>query len=164
MSITPEEISIRVGLDAKPAQKGLKNIEKTLKGFGKIGKANNKIFSDFLRLAGFAGLTKMTVDAGNFAHSMHIVSQQTGIAVDKLSKMRNVWVGLGADKKSLATFTQRMSSDLAGFFTGAGSNFYSAFARMGISPFDKGGNIRDVKELLGDVSKKIVLDKAIFKR
>ena len=158
MSITPEKISVKFELDAKPAQKGLKNIEKTLKGFGKIGKANNRIFSDFLRLAGFAGLTKMTLDAARFGHSMQVLGQQTGIAVDKLSKMQNIWAGFGADRKAFSGFAQRMSSDLAGHFTGEQSAFYSAFSRMHIPILDRNKNIRDIKELFGDVAQYISME------
>ena len=63
MSLTPEKISIDIALNSKKAEKGLKNIEKSLKGFGKIGKANNKIFRDFLKIASVAGLTKMAIEA-----------------------------------------------------------------------------------------------------
>lgn len=152
MSIAPEKISIQVGLDAKNAQKGLKNIEKTLKGFGKIGKANNRIFSDFLRLAGFAGLTKMTLDAAHFAHSMEVLGNRTGLATEKLAKMSNVWRAWGTDAKSLSTFAQKLAGDLALRRTTGGSAFYSAFRSMGINPLTAGGELKDLKELFGDVA------------
>ena len=152
MSVTPESIAIQVKLDGKQAEKGLKKIEKSLKGFGKIGKANNKIFGDFLRLAGFAGLTKMTIDAAHFAHSMEMLSQRTGIATGKLSQMQSVWAGLGTDAKAFSTFAGRLSSDLAKRYTAGGSAFYSAFANMGIQPLTASGNLKDIRELLGDIA------------
>ena len=155
-----EEIVVSFTPDTKKLDKSLKRVEKQLKGFGKIGKANNKIFGDFLRLAGFAGLTKMTMDAAHFAHSMQVLGQQTGIATDKLSKMSSVWKVWGTDAKALATFSKRLASDIAGRKTGAGSPFYSAFRSIGIDPLTKTGDIKDLRSLFGEMADYVQKQKA----
>lgn len=155
-----EEIVVSFTPDTKKLDKSLKRVEKQLKGFGKIGKANNKIFGDFLRLAGFAGLTKMTMDAAHFAHSMQVLGQQTGIATDKLSKMSSVWKVWGTDAKALATFSKRLASDVAGRKTGAGSPFYSAFRSIGIDPLTKTGDIKDLRSLFGEMADYVQRQKA----
>lgn len=148
-----EEIVVSFTPDTKKLDKSLKRVEKQLKGFGKIGKANNKIFGDFLRLAGFAGLTKMTMDAAHFAHSMQVLGQQTGIATDKLSKMSSVWKVWGTDAKALATFSKRLASDISGKYAGKDSPFYGAFRRFNVDPLDASRNIKDLRTLFGELAK-----------
>lgn len=147
-----EEIVVSFTPDTKKLDKSLKRVEKQLKGFGKIGKANNKIFGDFLRLAGFAGLTKMSIDATHLAHNLTILGQKTGMATSEVSKLRNAWASFGADAKSFDAFSKKMYSDLANRFSAGGSALESALATIGSSGFDEMGKLRSMRDILGDIA------------
>ena len=149
---TAGRVSIIIGADTKPAEKGLKKIEKSLKGFGKIGKANNKIFSDFLRLASVAGLTKMTLDAAHLSHSIDVLGQRTGMTTSKLSKMQNVWEALGSDAKAFDTWAKNVTSSLWAASRGEGSPIEEALAGFGLTGLNEFLEPKDLLSLLGEIS------------
>ena len=80
-----DKLIFKVIFDGKDAQKGLKDLKKSLKDIQTFGAKH--LTRTFAKLASIVGFTKMTLDASNFARSMTYLAQKTGIASAKLSNM-----------------------------------------------------------------------------
>lgn len=142
---------IRVGLEGKSAFKGLALLDKKMKGLNKPVKAMSNQFKSLLKLAGFAGFTKMAIDAGKFGRAMGILADKTGIAASKISSMRNSFSALGGSAKSIDNLLNNISTGLARLSMGDGA-MAATLSSMNISAWDENGRLKKADRLQGEIS------------
>lgn len=151
MAITAEKINILVGLNNKEALRGLASLDKRLKGLKKPVSNVNKIFGRMFKIAGFAGFTKMAVDAGKFGRAMVLLADKTGIAASKISAMRNSFAAMGGSAKSIDNLLNNLSTGLARLSMGDGA-LASTLSAMNINAWDENGRLKTADVLEGEIA------------
>lgn len=137
------------GMDrsARAFDKRVKELERTAKKFGTaIGSA----LAIGVTAAG-AALTKLTVDAVNYADQLDELSNRLGISTEQLSAWGYAAKLTGSDLESLASTIPRLSKNLAAALDD-GSRQAQLFDALGISVTDAAGNLRDVEEVLPEIA------------
>lgn len=148
---TVGSIKIQAILDSKPAQRGLALLDKRLKGLKKPVNNVNKIFGRLFKVAGFAGFTKMAIDAGKFGRAMGLLADKTGIAASKISSMRNSFAAMGGSAKSIDNLLNNLSTGLARLSMGDGT-LASTLSAMNISAWDENGRLKKSDRLQGEIA------------
>jgi hypothetical protein len=146
-----ESIKIEVLLNGKKALMGLKEFNKRIKGLNKPVKSVNNMFGKMFKLAGFAGFAKMAFDAQKLGRELGLISDKTGIAASKISKMQSAFSATGGNAKSLSRVITNITSGLARLSMGDAS-MASKLSAMGISAWDNGGNVKTSDVVLGDIA------------
>ena len=146
-----ETITLDVIFNGKKAQMGLKELGKRLNGIQKTAKKTTNAFSKLMKFAGFAGFTKMAIDAAHFGRSMGLLADKTGIATEKLSSMRNAFSAIGGDAKAVDRLLGNITSGLARLSMGEGE-FAAKLSAMGISAWDSMGNTKRADAVMGDLA------------
>ena len=146
-----ETVAIEVLLNSKKAQMGLKQFNKQLKTLNKPVKSLTGMFGKLFRFAGIAGFAKMAFDAQKLGRELGLISDKTGIAASKLSKMQSAFAATGGDAKSLSNVLTNITSGLAKLSMGSGE-MAAKLSAMGISAWDEGGNVKTADIVLGDIA------------
>ena len=149
--ITVGSIKIQAILDGKPALVGLDKLTKKMKGLQKPVKTANKMFGKMLKIAGFAGFTKMDIDAGKFGRAMGILADKTGIAASKITSMRNSFAAMGGSAKSIDNLLNNLSTGIARLSMGDGS-MAATLSSMNISAWDNNGRLKKADVLQGEIA------------
>lgn len=149
--LTLESVQIEVLLNGKKALVGLKQFNKYIKGLNKPLKSVNNMFGKMFKLAGFAGFAKMAFDAQKLGRELGLISDKTGIAASKISKMQSAFSATGGDAKSLNNVLNNITSGLARISMGD-ATMASKLSAMGISAWDNGGAIKTADVVLGDIA------------
>lgn len=137
------------GMDkaAKTADKRMKEIEASAKKAGAfIGTAIGAGV-----VAAGAALTKLTVDAINYADALDEMSARTQISTEQLSKWGYAAKLSGTDLESLVSSTDKLAKNLAAAADGD-SKMGQLFQALGISVKDAAGNLRDVEDVLPEIA------------
>lgn len=146
-----DSLKIKVFLDGKKAEAWMKRFQKSMFGINKIAKANNNIFKDFLKLAGVAGFTKLSMDAMNLGHSLEILSKRSGVSASNLSGMRNALSAAGGKAEMFDALVKNMSHDLAKWQFGD-SKFFQELNKWGVSALGNNGELRDTVSIMFDLA------------
>jgi len=136
--ITAEKIDILVGFNNKLALRGISLLDKKLKGLKKPVDNANRLFGKMFKIAGFAGFTKMALDAGKFGRAMGLLADKTGIASEKISEMRNAFAATGGAAEDIDNLLNSLSTGLARLSMGDGK-LASVLSSMGINAWDEFG-------------------------
>jgi hypothetical protein len=137
------------GMDkaAKTADKRMKEIEASAKKAGAfIGTAIGAGV-----VAAGAALTKLTVDAINYADALDEMSARTQISTEQLSKWGYAAKLSGTDLESLVSSTDKLAKNLAAAADGD-SKMGKLFETLGISVKDADGNLRSVEAILPEIA------------
>jgi len=145
-----ESIKIEVLLNGKKALMGLKEFNKKIKGLNKPVKSVNNMFGKMFKLAGFAGFAKMAFDAQKLGRELGLISDKTGIAASKISKMQSAFSATGGDAKSLSRVITNITSGLARLSMGDAS-MASKLSAMGINAWED-GRVKKADVILGDIA------------
>lgn len=148
---TVGSIKIQAILDSKPALRGLSLLDKRLKGLKKPVNNVNKIFGKLFKIAGFAGFTKMAIDAGKFGRAMGLLADKTGIAASKISSMRNSFAAMGGSAKSIDNLLNNLSTGLARLSMGDGT-LAATLSAMNINAWDENGRLKKSDRLQGEIA------------
>lgn len=151
MALAVESVFIDVVLNGKKAQMGLKQFNKQLRALNKPIKTMNGMFGKMFRLAGFAGFTKMAFDAQKLGRELGLISDKTGIAASKISKMQSAFAATGGDAKSLSNVLTNITAGLSRLSVGNGE-MAAKLAAMNISAWDEGGGLKSADVVLGDIA------------
>ena len=147
--MTLEELFFRVKFDGKNAIAGLKNIDKSMKSINRAGKEANHLFNSLVRLLGFAGATQMVIKTSELGRSMELLSDQTGIATDELSRLKTAFSAAGVGGNKLDVILQKINKDIQDTTLGKGSG---TLAGMYINVRDKYGKLKKPDEVLKEIA------------
>lgn len=148
---TIQTLKIDVVLNGKKAQIGLKQLYKQLKGIEKPVKSINNLFGKMLKVAGFTGFAKMALDAQRLGRELGLISDKTGIAASKISKMQSAFSATGGDAKSLNNVLSNISSGLLRISAGD-ATMSSKLSAMNINAWDSSGRVKSADRVLGDIA------------
>ena len=148
---TIQTLKIDVVLNGKKAQIGLKQLYKQLKGIEKPVKSINGLFGKMLKIAGFTGFAKMAFDAQKLGRELGLISDKTGIAASKISRMQSAFSATGGDAKSLSNALASITSGLSRISVGDAS-MASRLAAMNISAWDGSGGLKKADVVLGEIA------------
>lgn len=148
---TIQTLKIDVVLNGKKAQIGLKQLYKQLKGIEKPVKSINSLFGKMLKVAGFTGFAKMAFDAQRLGRELGLISDKTGIAASKISKMQSAFSATGGDAKALNNVLSNISSGLLRISAGD-ATMSSKLSAMNISAWDSTGRVKSADSVLGDIA------------
>lgn len=146
-----DSLKIDVVLNGKKAEAWMKRFQKNMVGINKIAKANNTIFKDFLRLAGVAGFTKLSMEAMNLGHSLEMLSKRSGVSASNLSGMRNALSAAGGKAEMFDALVKNMSHDLAKWQFGD-SKFFQELNKWGVNALGNNGELRDTVSIMFDLA------------
>lgn len=115
-------INILATFNGKKALQGINNLERS--------------FNRLKRVVGFVIANKMIKDIANFGREMNLMAERTGMSIEKLSSLRNVFISAGSGAKGFQQTIDRINTGLLGLKRGEGA-LAAQLAPLGISPFGK---------------------------
>ena len=115
-------VDIRATFNGKKAIQGINNLERS--------------FNRLKRVVGFVIANKMIKDVANFGREMNLMAERTGMSIEKLSSLRNVFISAGSGAKGFQQTIDRINTGLLGLKRGEGA-LAAQLAPLGISPFGK---------------------------
>ncbi|MBO7696958.1 MAG: hypothetical protein J6T10_30375 [Methanobrevibacter sp.] len=93
-------------------------------------------FGRLKRVFTFVIANKMIKDMANFGKELSLMADRTGISIEKLSSLRNVFISAGSGAKGFQQTIDRINTGLMGLRRGEGA-LAAQLAPFGISPFGK---------------------------
>lgn len=127
-----EKIGITIGANTKQAENAIRRFQNSLKGVAK--------------LVTVGVVAKAFKDMASFGKELDLMANRTGMSVEKLSSLRNVFMSAGSGAKGFQQTINKINDGLLGLKRG-NPWIAQALAPLGISPFGK-----DFKQILEEVA------------
>lgn len=115
-------LNILIGANTKTAEAGIKRVTDSFKSFKRIATAI---------VAG-----KLVKDMANFGKELSLMADRTGMSIEKLSTLRNIFMSAGSGAKGFQQTVERINAGLMGLKRGE-SHLAAQLAPLGINPFGK---------------------------
>lgn len=142
-----EEMLVKVGVKADT--KELKNLELSLKNLPKIAGAVGAVAT-----ASIAGLSAFVSMSLNALDSIHQLSNETGVAADKIYLLGKVAELNGSSVEAAQASYKGLSKAIGEAANGVGLGA-KAFENFGISAKNADGSVREASEVLDDIRAKM---------
>lgn len=126
------KVGILVEFNGKKAEAGLNRMERS--------------FNQFKRVIVTVLGGKMIKEVANFGKEISLMADRTGMSIEKLSALRNVFISAGSGAKGFQATVDKINQGLLGLNRGEGQ-LAGVLAPLGISPFGK-----DAEQLIYEIA------------
>ena len=127
---------IVIGANTKSAEEGIRRVTNS--------------FRSLRRFVTTVIAGKMVKDMANFGKELSLMADRTGMSIEKLSALRNVFMSAGSGAKGFQQTIERINSGLLGLRRGE-SHLAAQLAPLGINPFGKDAG--QILEEIADAAK-----------
>lgn len=143
-------LRVNLGLNSAAFSKGLKQSDSKLKSFGRNVAKGMKVVG-VAAAAAATGVGLAVRGVLNEADEMAKVSQQIGIPIDELSRLKHAADLSGVSFANLQTGTRRLSQNMNDAFNGVGEG-KEAFEQLGISVVGADGKMKSSSQVMQEVA------------
>ena len=164
MAKTIEEIVIKTRVEGANEVNGLKKSINDLKtdmaGFGQVGGALGNTLTGIISRLGPLGIAAaaaatamaaLTASGYKTAEALNDISNATGISAGVLMNFKTSLVAAGAGADSFEKFATKLSNSVAEAADG-NTKFKDTFRALGVNTVDASGNLRDINDVMADVT------------
>lgn len=127
-----DDVKIQIGANTKQAENAIRRFQSSLMGVAK--------------LVTVGAVAKAFKDMASFGKELDLMASRTGMSVERLSALRNVFMSAGSGAKGFEQTVNRINDGLLSLRRG-NPWIAQALAPLGISPFGK-----DAKQILEEVA------------
>jgi hypothetical protein len=149
------DLLVRFGADSAELRKTLKTVQSDLSAFTKnVAGLKNTLSGAFVAVGAerlVSALADMVVEGTEAADRMGKLAQQSGIAVEDLSRLSYAAELNGSSTEGLATALKLLSKEMEGAAAGSKSSV-ALFRAIGVSVTDSTGALRPMGAVLADVA------------